>query len=85
MTREQISQLRVWVAEKEAMLAAGSWIAGASLGGAYIDTRYNGGRGISKRRAYVRLDHKTAEMVPECVGMNSDEVKALLTTVCCAD
>lgn len=73
----QRNLLLTWLAARENMLSE-SWIAGAPLGRSYIDTRANGGKGITKRRAYVRLDHATAKAVPQCAGMSAARIIELL-------
>ncbi len=65
LTDLQVAALRVWI---RASRRAPSNLDGYGLGHSYIDTRKNGGSGIMARRSYVKLDHATAEVVPQLRG-----------------
>lgn len=66
----------------EAWLEANSkvpgWLDGYALGQSYIDTRANGGKGITQRRRYVQLDHQVAREVPELAGFSAQAIREFM-------
>jgi hypothetical protein len=77
LTDYQKHRLMVWLECQRATYAI-SQIAGYPLGNSYIDSRSNGGKDITKRRAYVKLDHETAKLVPQCRGRSAEQIAAIL-------
>lgn len=75
ITDEQAELVKRWV---EANANVPGWLDGYALGQSYIDTRANGGRGIGKRREYVRLDHEVAKKVPELRGFWVKDIKEFM-------
>lgn len=76
ITNEQAELVERWL---EANSKVPGWLDGYPLGGSYIDTRANGGRGISERRRYVKLDHQVAKEVPELRGFNADNIREFIS------
>lgn len=71
----QATRLEEWV---EANKMAPGWLDGYALGKTYIDSRVNGGKGITARRRYVSLDHAVAQEVPQLAGFHADDVRSFL-------
>ncbi|TLX16288.1 hypothetical protein [Rhizobium sp. MHM7A] len=71
----QAARLEEWV---EANKTARGWLDSYALGKTYIDSRANGGKGITARRRYVSLDHAVAKEVPELAGYHAEDIKAFL-------
>ncbi len=71
ITDEQAELIKTWF---EANSSVSGRINGYALGTSYIDTRANSGRGISERRRYVKIDHETAEKVPQLRGFYKEQI-----------
>jgi hypothetical protein len=75
ITDGQAEKVEAWL---EANAKVPGWLDSFPMGSSYIDTRAAGGGGIGRRRAYVRLDHATAEAVPELRGRQASEVRGFM-------
>ena len=72
ITDEQAALVTEWL---EANYKVPGWLDGHALGQSYIDSRVNGGRGITARRRYVSLDHRVASAVPELRGFRASDIR----------
>jgi hypothetical protein len=75
LNASQIEALKVWL---QANKTAPGWLDGYGLGQSYIDTRVSKGASRDGRKAYVKLDHNTATLVPDLVGLHSYEIREIL-------
>lgn len=75
---DQVEALERWLS---ARAGAPGWLDGYPLGRSYIDSRTRGGLTYHARKAYVRLDHATARMVPELAGRTGEEIRAHLRAI----
>lgn len=75
ITDEQAILVKKWI---EANKSVPGWLDSYALGDSYIDTRANGGRGIGKRREYVKLDHEVAKRVPQLRGVSPHDIKEFM-------
>jgi hypothetical protein len=74
---KQAARLEEWAAANKTV---SGWLDSYALGESYIDTRANGGKGITARRRYVALDHAVAREVPALVGVHAADIKEFLVS-----
>lgn len=75
ITDTQASRIEEWLAANKTVPG---WLDSYELGRTYIDTRANGGKGITARRRYVQLDHAVAKEVPELAGRKPGEIREFM-------
>jgi hypothetical protein len=75
ITDEQALLVNQWL---DANSKVRGWLDSYALGQSYIDTRANGGKGITARRRYVALDHQVAAAVPELGGYHASDIRLFM-------
>lgn len=76
LREDQISALRRWLEVRRAGVPG--WTICPPLGRSYVARRRRGGTAYHACRAYVRLDHATARIVPELVGQSGVEIETIV-------
>jgi hypothetical protein len=75
ITDDQAEIIQEWIdANKKVPGGIGDY----PLGHSYIDSRANGGRGITERRSYVKLDHEVAMKVPELRNCHVNDIREFM-------
>jgi hypothetical protein len=77
VTEEQAEALRTWL---EANAKAPGWLDGYALGAAYVDARVRAGSVSDGRKAYVAVDHATADQVPQMRGRSAGQIREFLAS-----
>lgn len=75
ITDEQATLVDEWL---DANSKVRGWLDSYALGQFHIDTRANGGKGITARRRYVQLEHQVADAVPELGGYTAPEIRLFM-------